>query len=101
MWFASFGRRSGTPAAVNSSRKPEYDGVVTLREQIEERNRQWRLFHEWEAEQPPVERDASAILADLGALLRWCPAELVRQDPDPEKYGIGKMRAALSLLSSK
>lgn len=74
---------------------------MTLREQIEERNRQWRLFHEWEAAQPTVQRDPSAILADLGALLHWCPPELLRHDPDPEKHGIAKMRAALALLSRR
>jgi hypothetical protein len=72
---------------------------VTLREQIEERNRQWRLFHEWELTQTPIERCPSAILDDLGNLLRWCPPELIRYDPDPEKQGIAKMRTALSLLS--
>jgi hypothetical protein len=74
---------------------------VTLREQIEERNRQWRLFHEWEAQQPPISRDPAAILADLGAVMRWFPRELWSADPDPEKLGIAKMRAALALLSGQ
>lgn len=74
---------------------------MTLREQIAERNRQWRAFHEWEAQQPPISRDPSAIIADLGALLSWYSPELVRTDPDPEKQGIAKMRAALALLSDK
>ncbi len=74
---------------------------MTFGEEIEERNRQWRLFHEWEAEQPPISRDPAAILADLGALLQWCPPELLSADPDPEKRGIAKMRAALALLSGK
>ena len=74
---------------------------VTLREQIEERNRQWRLFHEWEANQPSVERDPAVVLDDIGGLLRWCPAHLLSDDPDPEKLGIAKMRAALSLLSGQ
>jgi hypothetical protein len=72
---------------------------VTLRDEIEERNRQWRLFHEWEETQPVIDREPSAILADLGALLQWCPANLLQNDPDPEKLGIAKMRAALSRLS--
>jgi hypothetical protein len=74
---------------------------VSLRTQIEERNRQWRLFHEWEANQPHMLREPSAIVADLGALLAWYPPELIRADPDPQKCGISTMRAALSLLSSK
>jgi hypothetical protein len=74
---------------------------VTLRDQIEERNRQWRLFHEWEAEQPPTMREPTAIVADLGTLLQWCSPELISYDPDPEKHGIAQMRAALALISSK
>jgi hypothetical protein len=74
---------------------------VTLRDQIDERNRQWRLFHEWEAEQPPVSREPSAIVADLGLLLQWCPQDLISSDPDPDKLGIAKMRAALALISGK
>jgi hypothetical protein len=76
-----------------------YDGTVTLREQIEERNRQWRLFHQWEAQQPPIERTPEAILADLSWLLQWFPQDLA--DPDPEKHGIAKMRAALALLAQR
>lgn len=72
---------------------------MTLREQVEERNRQWLQFHEWEAEQPlPPIRDASTVLADLSWLLRWCPPELLETDPDPQKLGIAKMRAGLALL---
>jgi hypothetical protein len=74
---------------------------VNLRAQIEERNRQWRLFHEWEAKQPHISREPSAIVADLGALLAWYPPELIRSDPDPEKRGIATMRSALSLLANK
>ncbi len=74
---------------------------MTLREQIEERDRQWRLFHEWEAAQPPTQRDLSAVLADLGGLLQWCPPDLRLHDADPEKHGIATMRAALSLLSGR
>ena len=73
---------------------------VTLREQVEERNRQWRLFHEWEAAQPPVDRDAARLVADVGAMLQWMPAEARVLDPDPDKLGIRKMIEALSRLSS-
>ena len=74
---------------------------MTLREQIEERNRQWRLFHEWEAQQPLSHREPSAILADLGTLLQWSSPELIHSDPDPDKHGIAKMRAALALISGE
>jgi hypothetical protein len=42
---------------------------MTLREQLEQRRRQWEAFHRWEAE-----------------------------DPDPEKLGIQAMRRALANL---
>ena len=74
---------------------------VTLRDEFDERNRQWRLFHEWEAQQPPVSRDLSAVFADLSALRRLCPPELLSAVPDPEKVGIARMRAALALLSGQ
>lgn len=45
-------------------------GDVTLKEQVDDLNRRWRKFHEWEARQPPVERSAAAIIADLGAMWR-------------------------------
>lgn len=71
---------------------------MTLRDQLKQRNLQWRSFNEWEAEQPPIERQPSAILADLGTLLSWFPAETRLQDPDPDKKGIQEMRAKLALL---
>jgi hypothetical protein len=43
---------------------------VTLREQVRQRNLQWRSFNEWEAAQPPVSREPAAILADLEWLKR-------------------------------
>ncbi len=73
---------------------------MTLREEIEKRERQWRAFHEWESQQPPAPlRNASAVLADLSWLLEFCDPETILQDPDPEKLGIAKMRAALALIS--
>jgi hypothetical protein len=75
--------------------------MMTLREQFERRKLQWRSFNEWEDAQPPVTRDPSAILADVGTLLSWLPPEVRWQDPDPEKKGIGKMRAALGLLRQR
>jgi len=71
---------------------------MTLREQFRLREQQWAEFHRWEAEQPPRERDPAAILADLGAIWSWLPPEVRSEDPDPEKLGIQKMRAALALL---
>ena len=71
---------------------------MTLREQLEQRSLQWRSFNEWEAAQPPVAREPSAVLANLGTLLSWLPLEVRSHDPDPDKNGIEKMRAALALL---
>ena len=75
-----------------------YDGLVTLREQVQQRNRRWRLFNEWEAAQPPVNREPAAALADLGTVLSWLEPEVRIQDQDPDKNGVVKMRAALALL---
>jgi hypothetical protein len=72
---------------------------VTLREQIEERNRQWRLFHEWELTQQPIERDAAQLVADIGAILDWMPVEAKLDNPAPEKLGVRKMIDALGRLS--
>ena len=71
---------------------------MTLKEQLELRERQWAAFHAWEAEQPPIERPAADILADIGAIWEWLPPEIRLEDPDPEKLGIRKMRAALAVL---
>jgi hypothetical protein len=71
---------------------------VTLKEQLELRQRQWDKFHRWEAEQPVPERDPAEIVADLGAIWSWLPPDVRLEDPDPEKLGIQKMRAALALL---
>lgn len=74
---------------------------MTLREQLAERRRQWEEFNRWEAQQPPVERDPAAIVADLGFLLGFVSPEDRLRDPDPEKLGIQKMRAALARLSPR
>jgi hypothetical protein len=71
---------------------------MTLKEQLEQRRRQWEAFHRWEAAQPPVERPAADIIADLGAVWNWLPAEVRSANPDPEKRGIQAMRAALQRL---
>ena len=71
-----------------------------LRRQVEERERQWKKFHEWEARQPLEQRDPARILADLGTIYSWLPPEVRAEDPDPQKIGIQKMRAALAHLNS-
>ena len=71
-----------------------------LRRQFEQRERQWKIFHEWEARQPPEQRDAARILADLGTIYSWLPPEVRAEDPDPEKKGIQTMRATLAHLNS-
>jgi hypothetical protein len=64
---------------------------VTLREQWEQREQAWRRFHQWEAAEPAVGRDASRIISDLGAILDWMPADARLVDPDPKKLGVRKM----------
>ena len=71
-----------------------------LRRQVEERERQWKKFHEWEARQPLEQRDPARILADVGTIWSWLPPEVRAEDPDPEKGGIQTMRAALAHLNS-
>ncbi len=71
---------------------------MTLKEHLEERRRQWEAFHRWEAEQPAAERPAADIIADLGELWAWLPAEVRGADPDPQKLGIQAMRRALAHL---
>lgn len=72
---------------------------MTLADQLMERERQWRGFHSaYVGEDVPV-RDPSAVLADLSFLLTFCSPEDLARDPDPEKVGIAKMRAALGLVS--
>jgi hypothetical protein len=72
---------------------------MSTREQWELRRKQWEAFNRWEAEQPPIERDPADIIADLGTLLSWLPDEERLRDPDPEKIGIQKMRAALAMIT--
>jgi hypothetical protein len=72
-----------------------------LRQEWEERERQWREFHAWEAENSTPEREPSAVLADLSFLLREVPAEEILLDPDPEKLGIARMRATLAAISRR
>ncbi len=69
-----------------------------VREQYEERRKQWARFNRWESGQPPVERSAADIVADLGTVLDWVPREARADDPDPQKLGIQAMRRALEHL---
>jgi len=71
---------------------------MTERERYEERLRQWAAFNRWEAEQAPLVRSPSSIVADIGAIREWLPLEAQRADPDPEKLGIQAMRRALARL---
>jgi len=74
---------------------------MTLKEQLEQRQRQWDAFHRWEEQQPPLERDAAEILADLGAILEWIPEEDRLRDPDPEKRGVQVLFAAGRILNRR
>jgi hypothetical protein len=71
---------------------------MSLKEQYELRQRQWDEFHRWENEQPAIDRQPANIIADLGAILSWVSVTERLRDPDPEKIGIQKMRAALAFI---
>jgi hypothetical protein len=73
---------------------------MTLKEQLEQRRRQWAEFNRWEAQQPPIDRAPAEIIADLGTIWSWLPVEVRTHDPDPGKLGIQAMRAALRHLKS-
>ena len=88
-------------------RKARFKGVynryrvwMSLRELIEQRNKQWAAFHDWEAAQPLEWRDPSGILADVSAIWNWLPREVREKDPDPEKHGVRAMHAALAHLKT-
>lgn len=72
---------------------------MNLREQLQERERQWELFHEWEESHPPKARRLEAVLADLSAIWRRLPKDVRSADPDPEKLGLRKLRERLQKLS--
>lgn len=74
---------------------------MSTREEWELRRQQWEAFNRWEAGQPLMERAPADILADLGTIWSWLPREVREQDPDPQKTGIQKMRAALALLKQR
>jgi hypothetical protein len=71
---------------------------MTLREQFDQRRKQWEAFDRWEREQVPAERAPSDILADLGAIWDWLPEDVRTKDPDPGKKGIQSMHEALGRL---
>ncbi|MCP5119994.1 MAG: hypothetical protein GY953_55050 [bacterium] len=72
---------------------------MSLNEQWAERRRQWEMFRQWESRQPPRQVDSTTVIGDLGAIWAWLPEQVRRRDPDPEKAGIQRMRAALAILS--
>ena len=69
---------------------------MTSQEYAEYRAR-FEALNAWEACQPPIERPAAEIVADLGFLLGFVSEEERQRDPDPEKLGIQRMRAILAL----
>ncbi len=71
------------------------------REMYEARRRQWEAFRRWQEEQPLTERAPARILADLGAVLSWLPADVRTADPDPEKLGIQVLKKALALTRGR
>ena len=73
---------------------------MTLKEQLQERERQWKLFHEWEEQNPPKARPLDAIMADLSAIWRRLPEDVRSFDPDPEKLGLKRLREVLSKIEA-
>ena len=71
---------------------------MTLKEQVARYHRGLAEFNRWECEHPAPERHAAAIAADLGFLLSLVSREERLRDPDPEKLGIRRMRAMMTLL---
>ncbi|MGD0500473.1 MAG: hypothetical protein ABSC23_18780 [Bryobacteraceae bacterium] len=69
------------------------------REDVEQYRSRFEAFNDWEARQPPIECSAEAVIADLGFLLGFVDAEERLRDPDPEKLGVQRMRAALAAAS--
>ena len=74
---------------------------MTLKEQLEERRREFEAFNRWEEEQPPIRRDPAALMADAGWLWRLVPPGMRLIDPDPEKTGVRAYHAALEKLISR
>ncbi len=73
---------------------------MNLKEQLRERELQWKLFHEWEEAHPPKDRNLEAVMADLSAIWRRFPEDVRTTDPDPEKLGLRRLRETLRKLGS-
>ena len=66
-----------------------------LRRQFEERQRQWKKFHEWEERQPLEQRDPARIRADVGTIYSRLSPEVRAHAPDPPKLGTQQTPPAL------
>lgn len=71
---------------------------MTLAEQLRRRADQLSEFSRWEDEHPAPPREFIRVLADLSAIRLWIPEQDRLRDPDPEKLGVARLHAALSLL---
>lgn len=71
------------------------------KEDWEIRQRQWALFHEWEAAREPDPYAWGEVIADVGAILDWLPEDVRQSDLDPGKSGIQRMRHIVSVVSQK
>jgi hypothetical protein len=74
--------------------------IMTLREQLQERERQWKLFHEWEAQNPPKARPLEAVMADLSSIWRRLPEDVRSTDPDPQKLGLRRLREIIDKIEA-
>jgi predicted TIM-barrel fold metal-dependent hydrolase len=68
------------------------------RQEVEQYRSRFETFNAWEARQPLAERSAEEIVADLGFVFGLIEAGERMRDPDPEKLGIQRMRAALAAV---
>jgi hypothetical protein len=73
---------------------------VFPREELLALRRRMAEFQRWKDDHPTPPREFSAVLADLSWLLGFIPPVERRRDPDPEKLGIQRMRAALGKLGT-
>ena len=74
---------------------------MTLKQQVEQYHRGLAEFNQWESMQPPPQRSAAAIAADLGFLLSRVSREERLRDPDPGKVGIQRMHAIMRHLGRR
>ena len=64
----------------------------------EARQQQWAEFHRWEETQPPPEHSPEYLIAAVGALYDWLPAQSRIPEDDPDRSGVKRMHFLLGAL---